>query len=412
MTTVARESMEVVSRELARPPAPLPSRRADYNISIGYLRAFVRLLVFALHSLVAYYPGPAPAPPLVLRMSIPIWDPRHFAGTRILIAFNEITAMSLMFFLSGLFLWPSLSRKGARVFLRERTERLGLPFLVSGGLIAALAYYPSYLQATGSVGGLGGYFSDWMSFGRWMTGPAWFLIMLFGFDLIAAAAFVVAPAWGRRLGELAANSATAPLRMFAIVVAVSAAAYVPMAVAFGPYDWWRIGPIWMQKCRTLQYGAYFFLGAAVGALGLNKGLVSKTGALARAWPWWTLAMIAVFLLVGNAEAKAISAKVDRTLLWGALVAIGWVICCATCSFALISLFVRFAGRHPLLDAFANNSYGIYLIHYPFVTWTQYELLHVHISPILKGVSVVVVAIGSAWAAAAALRRIPAIRRIV
>src|SRR5262252_3360815 len=113
-----------------------------------------------------------------------------------------------------------------------------------------------------------------------------------------------------------------------------------------------------------------------------------------------------------AEAKAISAKVDRTLLWGALVAIGWVICCATCSFALISLFVRFAGRHPLLDAFANNSYGIYLIHYPFVTWTQYELLHVHISPILKGVSVVVVAIGSAWAAAAALRRIPAIRRIV
>ena len=411
MTTLARESIEPRPTSPAVAAQPL-SRRADYNVAIGYLRAFVRCLVFALHSLIAYYPGPTPSPPLVLRMSIPISDGRHFAGTRILIGFNEITAMSLMFFLSGLFLWPSLSKKGARVFLRERTERLGWPFLVSGGLVAALAYYPSYLQATGGHGGLDGYFRDWMSFGRWMTGPAWFLLMLYGYDLIAAAAFVVAPRWGRRLGDIAAPSAMKPLRMFAIVAAVSALAYLPLALAFGPYDWWRIGPIWMQKARTIQYGAYFFLGAAVGAFGLNQGLVAKSGALARHWPWWTLAMLAVFLIVANAELRAIKLNVDDTLLWGGLVDVGWVVCCATSSFALIALFVRFARRNAVLDAFANNSYGIYLIHYPFVTWTQYALLTAPISPVLKGVTVLTVAIGAAWAAAAALRAIPAVRRIV
>lgn len=410
MTSLARDSISA-DREVAVVRAPL-AQRADYNVAVGYLRAFVRFLVFALHSLVAYYPGPAPAPPLVLRMSIPIWDAQRFAGTRILIAFNEITAMSLMFFLSGLFLWPSLAKKGPAAFLRERTERLGLPFLVSAGLVSGLAYYPAYLQATGGRGGLAGYFGDWMSFAHWMPGPAWFLLMLLIYDIVAAALFLAAPNWGRRLGSLAASGAEKPLRLFLIVVAVSALAYAPLAIVFGPYDWWRIGPAWFQKCRVLQYGAYFFLGAGVGAFGLNKGLVAKGGALARQWPVWTGAMVVVFLIVASAERKAVSANLDLTLLWGSLVALGWVVCCATSSFALLAVFVRFARRNPVLDAFANNSYGVYLIHYPFVTWTQYALLTWHASPILKGVIVLIVAVGAAWAAAAALRRIPAVRRIV
>jgi peptidoglycan/LPS O-acetylase OafA/YrhL len=412
VTALARESLPG-GPDLAAATAPTSaSARAGYNVSIGYLRAFVRLLVFALHSSIAYYPGPFPFPPAVHRMSIPVTDPTHFAGSRILIAFNEITAMSLMFFLSGLFLWPSLSRKGAGVFLRERTQRLWLPFLGAGGLAAALAYYPAYLQSAGAHASVGDYFSNWMSFARWMTGPAWFLVILFIYDFVAAALFLAAPSWGRRLGRLAEASATRPLRFFALVIAVSLVAYVPLAVAFGPYDWWRIGPFWLQKCRSLQYGAYFFLGAAVGAFGLNAGLVAKGGELARRWKVWAFAMVAAFLIVANLERKTISTHVDQTLLWGTIVGVGWVICCATCSFALMAIFVRLARRNRVLDNFANNSYGMYLVHYPFVTWTQFALLNAHLPPALKALCVLVTAVGLAWITAALLRRIPAVARTI
>jgi peptidoglycan/LPS O-acetylase OafA/YrhL len=412
MTTIlARDTLQSEMEPSAKAVTPA-SARPHYNVAIGYLRAFVRLLVFALHSTIAYYPGPFPGPPPVRQMSIPVTDATHFAGSRILVAFNEITAMSLMFFLSGLFLWPSLSKKGAGAFLRERTQRLWLPFLASGGLVAALAYYPAYLQSAGSRASLGDYFTNWMSFAHWITGPAWFLLVLFAYDLAAIGLFVCAPDRGRRFGALAQTSATKPLRFFLVVVALSMAAYVPLAVAFGPYDWWHIGPFWLQKCRSLQYGAYFFLGAAVGASGLSVGLVSAGGALARNWKAWAAAMVATFLVVANMEQKTISSHVDETLLWGTVVGAGWVICCAVCSFALIAIFVTLARRNRVLDNFTNNSYGMYLVHYPFVTWTQFALLSVPLSPILKAVCVLAVAVCGAWATTAALRRIPAVARTI
>ncbi|HEV3499419.1 MAG TPA: hypothetical protein VGZ92_03795 [Bradyrhizobium sp.] len=44
--------------------------------------------------------------------------------------FNDSFFMAAMFFLSGLFVWPSLKRKGIGWFLRDRFWRLGLPFIV------------------------------------------------------------------------------------------------------------------------------------------------------------------------------------------------------------------------------------------------------------------------------------------
>jgi surface polysaccharide O-acyltransferase-like enzyme len=163
---------------------------------------------------------------------------------------------------------------------------------------------------------------------------------------------------------------------------------------------------------VLQYGAYFFLGAAVGAFGLNKGLAAKDGMLAKRWPLWAIAMVVVFLIVATAELHAIKHQSGETMSSGSLVAIGWVISCATSSFALPAIFVRFARPNPVLTSFANNSYGIYLVHYPLVTWTQYALLSLHLSPILKAVIVLVTAVGVGWAIVAALRQIPAVRRVV
>lgn len=386
--------------------------RPDYNVAVGYLRAFARLLVFALHSSMAYYKGRLPMTGDDLQMSAPVIDHARFAGARILVGFNEITLMSLMFFLSGLFLWPSLTKKGAGHFLRDRAARLAVPFLASGGLVAALAYYPTYLQAGGAGAGVGGYIHSWLTLNHWVTGPAWFLLILFIYDLAAGGLYALAPRWGERAAALAGDAKQKPLRFCLIVMAVSAAAYLPLALAFGAYDWWHVGVFWVQKSRALEYAVYFFLGAGAGAYGLRAGLVAPDGKLARHWRWWGLAGLAAFLMVGNLLQFTVDKHLEQTLAWGALADVGWVICCAILAFALMALFVRFARRNRVLDSFANNSYGMYLVHYVFITWTQYALLGSHLPAALKALCVLVVAISASWLIVAQLRRIPIVARTI
>ena len=52
--------------------------------------------------------------------------------------------MSMMFFLSGLFVPSSLARKGSWKFLSDRFGRIGVPFLLVVLLLMPLAYYPTY----------------------------------------------------------------------------------------------------------------------------------------------------------------------------------------------------------------------------------------------------------------------------
>jgi peptidoglycan/LPS O-acetylase OafA/YrhL len=401
-------------QELAAPRSAKASAmdRADYNVAVGYLRAFARFLVFALHASMAYYKDRLPLTRADLQFSAPVIDHAKFAGSRILIGFNEITLMSLMFFLSGLFLWPSLTKKGAGHFLRDRVGRLALPFLASGVLVAALAYYPAYLQATGPGASVGGYVRTWLTMNHWLTGPAWFLLLLFIYDLVAAALYVVWPDWGERVARLAKDAAERPLRFCLIVIAVSGAVYMPLALGFGAYDWWHVGFLWVQKSRALSYAAYFFLGAGAGAYGLRRGLVAPDGMLARNWRWWGVAGLVAFAIGGNLILYTVNKRLEATLLWGGLADLVWVICCAILAFALMAVFVRFARRNPVLDSFASNSYGMYLCHYVFVTWTQYLLLASAMPAVLKALCTLVVAVSLSWLLVAQLRRIPIVARTI
>jgi hypothetical protein len=168
-----------------------------YNVAVGYLRGFLVILVLAHHSAVAYFWGvPTSRAPLLktpmLWRAFPIVDPHsHSALLTFFVSFNDTFFMALMFFVSGLFVWSSLIRKGNASFLRDRFKRLGIPFLFAAAIVAPLAYYPSYLMAGGR--GVADYVHDGLSFGDWPTGPAWFIWLLLAFDLVIGAIFAVAP---------------------------------------------------------------------------------------------------------------------------------------------------------------------------------------------------------------------------
>lgn len=97
----------------------------------------------------------------------------------------------------------------------------------------------------------------------------------------------------------------------------------------------------------------------------------------------------------------------------ALTGIAQAAFCAAASYALLALFLRLGGsRSPALDNFAANSFAIYLLHYPFVTWTQYGLLAMRADALVKGVITFAVALVGSWASASMLRRLPVVGRVI
>ena len=75
----------------------------------------------------------------------PVIDPMTSRAFDLLPALLNNFFMALMFFISGLFVWKSLAKKGAAAFLMDRWRRLGIPFVLSLAVIMPLAYYPAFL---------------------------------------------------------------------------------------------------------------------------------------------------------------------------------------------------------------------------------------------------------------------------
>jgi peptidoglycan/LPS O-acetylase OafA/YrhL len=69
--------------------------------------------------------------------------------------------------------------------------------------------------------------------------------------------------------------------------------------------------------------------------------------------------------------------------------------------------LRFAGRQrPVFESLADNSYGIYLVHYVFVIWLQYMLLHAPLFAVAKAAIVLTGSLTLSWAITAAICRVP------
>src|SRR5262245_18717106 len=95
---------------------------ARTSLALSNLRAIVILIVLAFHSVLAY-PDSLPAKARQFDTSpyewqaTPIVDSQRWLGFDLFCAWHDVYLMSLMFFLSGLFVWTSLMRKGSGPFV-------------------------------------------------------------------------------------------------------------------------------------------------------------------------------------------------------------------------------------------------------------------------------------------------------
>jgi glucans biosynthesis protein C len=383
------------------------------SLALRNLRTFVIVLVLAVHSVLAYL-GSLPqtqfafdSPPYRWR-SIPIVDSERWFGFDLFCAHQEIYLISLLFFLSGLFVWPSLARKGSDVFLRERLLRLGVPFALAEIFLMPLAHYPVY-RVTAIDPSVIAFWQHWLALPFWPSGPPWFLWVLLVFDLAAAGLYMFARRWGDALGRWS----TRPELFLVGMLAASAVGYVPMALAFTPWETFQIGPFGIQLSRPLHYAVYFFAGVGIGARGIERGLLAADGLLARHWAAWLAAAMVLYGLWLGITSLAMAGNGRASFAVDTLDAFSFVLACFSGCMCALALFLRFANRRlPTLETLNDNAYGMYLIHYVFVIWLQYLLLGAAIFAVVKGIMVFTGTVLLSWAATAAIRCVPAAARVI
>src|SRR4030095_5590724 len=233
---------------------------ARTSLVLSNLRGIVILIVLAFHSVLAYLdslPEKASrfdAPPYGWPAT-PIIDSQRWLGFDLFCAWHDVYLMSLMYFLSGLFVWASLMRKGRGPFLSDRLLRLLLPLIPAVFVLMPVALYPSYL-ATASEPSIAEYWQQFLALPFWPSGPQWFLWHLLALNILAAAIHRIAPGTGRELGRWAASIGAHPARFYLVLAAASAVAYVPLALIYSPWSWFQLGPFAVQWCPPLQLLRY------------------------------------------------------------------------------------------------------------------------------------------------------------
>ena len=376
------------------------------SIALSNLRAVVIIIVLAFHAVLAYL---ASLPAVAYRFddapyrwqAIPIVDSQRFFGFDLFCAWQDVGLMTLMFFLSGLFVPSSLASKGSWKFLSDRLLRIGLPMALAVIFLAPLAYYAAY-RTTAVDPGPGAYLEHWLALPFWPCGPQWFLGELLAFTILVAAAYRFLPGWDRHLVRWVALADSNPVRFVVGLATISAVVYVPLMLAYSPFAWVNIGPIAFQPSRPLHYLVYFLAGVAVGTYGLDRGLLDCNGVLARRWPAWLAAALAGFLLWAAPTSVTLADWSNAPLIAKFAAGAGFAVACATSCLCSLAICLRFAHwRVWAFDSLSTNAYRMYLIHYVFAVWLQYALLGTGLFAIGKAVIVFGGTLIMSWSIAAA-----------
>jgi hypothetical protein len=372
------------------------------NASIDRTRTFLTLVVLIHHAVIPYtYFGHT--------------DAKFWIGFDCVVLATDSFFMAMFFFLSGLFVWPSLTRKAPRVFFHDRLLRLGLPFVIAAFTVMPIAYYAISLRQHPDIG-FAAFWWKTITVGPWPSGPVWFVWVLLAFDFSAGLLYRVSPTLLDPINRLSLRGYDRPADFYLFLLAVTAVVYIPARVYFGAGRWFDFGPFDIQASRVLLYAAYFFIGAGIGAANFDRGVLSADGRLAKSsWGWIAATLVPYCLLWGLIAIKReiLGNPVFLPDWYEASYGLFFVAFSAAILFAILAYFLRFKrSGWSMLDPMQADAYGMFLVHYPIVLWLQYWLFDFDLPAIVKAVVAFVLTVGLSWAATAALRKIPGAKRVL
>jgi surface polysaccharide O-acyltransferase-like enzyme len=394
--------MSSISHTVAPADAHAAPKAKTRNPSIDRTRTFLTLVVLLHHAVIPYtYFGHT--------------DPKSFFGFDMIVLATDSFFMAMFFFLSGLFVWPGIARKGPQNYLSDRLFRLGLPFVICAFTVIPLAYYAISLRYHPEIG-FSEYWWKTITVGPWPSGPVWFLWVLFAFDLVACLLYRLSPDMLDPINRLSLHGRRRPAVFFAVMLAVTAAFYIPGLIHFGPSSWFEFGPFSVQHGRVMLYATYFFFGAGIGVRNMDRGLLAADGRMSKvSWDWLMLALIPYCLLwvLIYIKREILGNPSPLPNWYEGLYAVCFTVFSVAILFLILAYFLRFKqSGWSILDPMQADAYGMFLVHYPIVLWLQYWLYDYDLPAIVKATIAFLLTVALSWAVTAALRQIPGARRVL
>ena len=375
---------------------------------LDYLRSFVTLLVVAHHAALAYPTFANFNPAHYIWSTAPIVDDSRWVGMDVFIGFNDAFFMPLMFLISGLFVQQGLRKKGPKGYLKDRFVRLGVPFLIAEVLLIPIAYMPSFYQATHSTRFIP-FVQDYLVNQQWPVGPPWFIWLLLAFDGVAALVFSRVPAFFSGIGHWLAHQRKHPVRLCLILYGLTALSLIPLSLWVGQYTWvgnW--GPFDFQLNRFLFYLFFFLLGGCLGAADWQVWLFRRNKLLGIDGLFWLVLSVVCYGLIvlesgfGAEQVRQGTLTPTEGFFLYDLVFVG---SCLASIGACLSFFKQNVTRpFHSWDSLSNNAYGIYVVHYGFVTWLQFALMTTNLPVVVKFVFVFLGALALSWFSSHLARR--------
>ena len=331
-------------------------------------------IVFHVSLLHATYP----TAPVTLR------DTQTSLGADVLVGFIHVFRMPVFFVLAGFFVFFLTQQRGLSNMLRNRLQRIALPFAVFWLLIfpPTVCIYVAYLFRM-SHGGWGIDF-ELLHNASTPTKPLgieaihmWFLWMLVWLCLLGAGVLKVVQSldgkhlnWVNRLLETLVTKAYAPL-LLAIPLVLTDANYfmgvLETNTSFLP-----------PLAQWLHYGLYFFWGMALyvhreKAFALFIQRRQSTGLLA-------LLFFITYLGLAHTHNQH-PEDIAYANVWLALFysLSSWYMC-----WAWLGWFTYLFDREiPLLRYLSQSSYWVYLVHFPITLLVGAVLYHWDTAPVFK-----------------------------
>jgi glucans biosynthesis protein C len=381
---------------------------------IDYLRSFITVLVVAHHSTLAYTTFARFNPHAYILSTHPIIDNKRWIGLDIFENFNDIFFMALMFLIGGVFVFKGLQKKGAALFIRDRFYRLFLPFIIAVSSLMLLAYYPAYLNAH-PEGGIKNFLADFFFVEGWPPGPPWFIWVLFLFNIILALSSKTGILLILKAGNKLQTWKDCPFKVALLFYITVWLLYVPASWLFGAYTWKSFGPFAFQESRLLLYFGFFIFGTTLGVSNITNGLFSSDSRFMKNWPVWLGACILFYGMLFGLETLGREGFGKKLGEWPSKIIYGCVYVGSTCfsSLAFLTIFRKFVTRSSRVwDSLSENAYCIYLVHYIFVIWCQFELLNIDLPAIIKFFITFVFSILISWMISILLRKIPIVKAYV
>ncbi|MGR6921269.1 acyltransferase family protein [[Actinomadura] parvosata] len=347
--------------------------------AIDNLRIVLTALVVAHHAAITYG-------------NIPLWyytEPAQDAtggALDLLVVADQAFFMGFFFLISGFFTPGSHDRKGARVFVRDRLLRLGVPLLA----------YLLLLRPLADIGGVLGRGDTpfWQYYLRsWDPGPMWFVEVL----IVLALAYAGWRALRAPLDRRPAPLTVRPVVLFTLGLAAATFLW-RLIVPSGTY-WPVIGlptPYFLP-----QYVSLFVLGCLAYRRGWFETLPARAAGLG-----FTLAGVATPLLLVPSLLTTGALSTALMAAWESAFAVGMI----------IGLTVWFRERHhtqgPRGRFLAGHAFTVYIIHPLVLVGLGWALSPLDTLAVVKFAAMLVLALPLCWWLAYLVRSLPGAKRVL